>query len=142
MRWEEVHLVVTRLMACWGARCCLQTHIRYLVKFVTRVLECLLFANSCQLSCQVCSSFGSPATPRGKVVGTILMMQSSCCGSLKSETIKLLFGGLYNIAEGGWREQSKSHGFLQNCSFWRNVFQCRKNLEKRCRSTRYLPCTF
>ena len=82
VRWEDVRLVVTSFIACWGARCCLQAHIRYRVKFVARVLVCLLFASSCQLCCQVCSSFGPPATPRGKVVGTILR-QRSCCGSLK-----------------------------------------------------------
>ena len=97
VRWEDVRLVVTSFIACWGARCCLQAHIRYRVKFVARVLECLLFASSCQLCCQVCSSFGSPATPRGKVVGTILR-QRSCCGSLKSSNFSLAF---YNIAEGG-----------------------------------------
>ena len=108
VRWEDVRLVVTSFIACWGARCCLQAHIRYRVKFVARVLECLLFASSCQLCCQVCSSFGSPATPRGKVVGTILR-QRSCCGSLKSSNFSLAF---YNIAEGGGGAPSKSHGFL------------------------------
>ena len=107
VRWEDVRLVVTSFIACWGARCCLQAHIRYRVKFVAHVLECLLFASSCQLCCQVCSSFGSPATPRGKVVGTILR-QRSCCGSLKSSNFSLAF---YNIAEGGGAP-SKSHGFL------------------------------
>ena len=107
VRWEDVHLVVTRLMACWGARCYLQAHIRYLVKLVARVLECLLFANSCQLSCQVCSPFGSPATPRGKVVGTILR-QRSCRRSLKSSNFSLAF---YNIAEGGGGEPSKKPWF-------------------------------
>ena len=92
VRWEDVHLVVTRLMACWGARCYLQAHIRYLVKLVARVLECLLFANSCQLSCQVCSPFGSPATPRGKVVGAILR-QRSCRRSLKSSNFSKGVGG-------------------------------------------------
>ena len=107
VRWEDVHLVVTSLMACWGARCYLQAHIRYLVKLVARVLECLLFANSCQLSCQVCSPFGSPATPRGKVVGTILR-QRSCRRSLKSSNFSLAF---YNIAEGGGGEPSKKPWF-------------------------------
>ena len=108
VRWEDVRLVVTSFIACWGARCCLQAHIRYRVKFVARVLECLLLASSCQLCCQVCSSFGSPATPRGKVVGTILR-QRSCCGSLKSSNFSLAF---YNIAEGEGGHQAKAMVFF------------------------------
>ena len=127
VRWEDVHLVVTRLMACWGARCYLQAHIRYLVKLVARVLECLLFANSCQLSCQVCSPFGSPATPRGKVVGAILR-QRSCRRSLKSSNFSLAF---YNIAEGGGGEPSKSHGFLYDkiAHFGGTSFSAAKSLK-------------
>ena len=112
VRWEDVRLVVTSFIACWGARCCLQAHIRYRVKFVARVLECLLFASSCQLCCQVCSSFGSPATPRGKVVGTILR-QRSCCGSLKSSNFSLAF---YNIAEGEGGHQAKAMVFFMTKS--------------------------
>ena len=127
VRWEDVRLVVTSFIACWGARCCLQAHIRYRVKFVARVLECLLFASSCQLCCQVCSSFGSPATPRGKVVGTILR-QRSCCGSLKSSNFSLAF---YNIAEGGGGAPSKSHGFLYDkiAHFGGTSFSAAKSLK-------------
>ena len=122
-----MRLVVTSFIACWGARCCLQAHIRYRVKFVARVLECLLFASSCQLCCQVCSSFGSPATPRGKVVGTILR-QRSCCGSLKSSNFSLAF---YNIAEGGGGAPSKSHGFLYDkiAHFGGTSFSAAKSLK-------------
>ena len=141
VRWEDVRLVVTSFIACWGARCCLQAHIRYRVKFVARVLECLLFASSCQLCCQVCSSFGSPATPRGKVVGTILrqrsccgslkssnLRQRSCCGSLKSSNFSLAF---YNIAEGGGGAPSKSHGFLYDkiAHFGGTSFSAAKSLK-------------
>ena len=85
---------------------CVCKLIGYLVKFVALVLECLLCANSCHLSCEVCSSFSFPATPRGKVVGPILR-QRSCCRFLKSSNV-------WQYCQRGRREPSKSDGFLDD----------------------------
>ena len=42
----------------------------------------------------------------------------------------------------GGTKQKPWFSLWQNSSFWRDVFQCRKKLEKRRRSTHYLPCMF
>ena len=85
----------------------MKVHINYPVKFTVCVSDCLFFANSCQRPCQVCSSFGG-ATPRGKVVETILM-QGSHCGSLKSSNCCL---AVFTTADGGEGDPAKTMVFL------------------------------
>ena len=139
VRWEDVRLVVTSFIACWGARCCLQAHIRYRVKFVARVLECLLFASSCQL-CYVVK-FVAHLAPLQPHVARLLELswgKGLVADLWNHQTLVLHFTTLLK-GEGGTK-QKPWFSLWQNSSFWRDVFQCRKKLEKRRRSTRYLPC--